>query len=998
MADPSHLEKMGRELKCPICLSLLNSAVSLPCNHVFCNLCIQKSMKSASECPVCKVPYRRREIRPALHMDNLVNIYKNMEIASGINIFVTQSAPPTKLSDKRTEAKDDSGCDGLETDGKGSRKSFKNEKEDYALDPVKPSFPTKKRVQVPQPLPETLEQSRKFEDKSDEYVINNVSTVQSEKPTAQTLVKKEEVVFKPFFWLRDDDEEKEKSSQEADNDEVMETPVLDAPAFSDIKDSDDEDPSINTKDEMQNKSIDADIFDSEFFEWTQRPCSPELCSSPVKVQDANIREADEVRGKEYQAAPVGIRMEEQLKIDGTSSAKSSNETCIAEPELEWQRAASSRTENDNQEAMKRLNKRGQRMSGKAQNKAKKSRNLGANHCGSSEEVPNMIQEKTSHHRGNSLELEKSCTLSKSDSARFDESPRDRLKESNLLVEERDSGHPDKTPVENLSAQLGKGSTKTLKNIKEGRGSRTCPVRSKKQRLDSHTSCMLGGASEIQCWSNKDQTLCSSFPLVGQHGSSDTMKKRNKQTQGSQPLPDLKSDKESRRTKRLKGQRENTVENHLFSIEDGEAAVDRLETPVTPRLLNGQVLDDITPAQTKRVFSNKDGEILRKCETILKKVKCAFCHSAEDTEASGEMVHYLNGKPVAADFDGTPKVIHSHKNCTEWAPNVFFENDTPINLEAELARSRRIKCSLCGNKGAALGCYERSCRKSFHIPCAKSIPEFRWDTENFVMLCPLHPTSALPCESPGPQKKESSSNGQSPVPRSQVKVTHKLNPHWKGNPGSSDKMILCCSGLSPLEKETVAEFERISGVTDMKNWCSDITHVIASVDAKGACSRTLKVLMGIKACIKAMEPVDEEQYEIKLDIHGNRDGPRLGRLRILNKGPKLFDSLKFYFSGDFLPSYKKCLHDLIIAAGGTILHRKPISEDKEDHQSGSSKLGTLILYSLELADHSELNKKNMILKRRISDAEALAKATGSQIASNLWILNSIAACKLQNLRE
>lgn len=99
--------------------------------------CIVKSMKSGSDCPVCKVPYRRRgmmlafyfqfeslslfsylkswskeegvfciyfiffasEVRAAPHMDNLVSIYKSMEIASGFNIFVTQNPPPsTKLS------------------------------------------------------------------------------------------------------------------------------------------------------------------------------------------------------------------------------------------------------------------------------------------------------------------------------------------------------------------------------------------------------------------------------------------------------------------------------------------------------------------------------------------------------------------------------------------------------------------------------------------------------------------------------------------------------------------------------------------------------------------------------------------------------------------------------------------------------------------------------------------------------------------------------------
>lgn len=38
------------------------------------------------------------EVRPAPHMDNLVSIYKSMEVASGINIFVTQNTSSTKLS------------------------------------------------------------------------------------------------------------------------------------------------------------------------------------------------------------------------------------------------------------------------------------------------------------------------------------------------------------------------------------------------------------------------------------------------------------------------------------------------------------------------------------------------------------------------------------------------------------------------------------------------------------------------------------------------------------------------------------------------------------------------------------------------------------------------------------------------------------------------------------------------------------------------------------
>nr|XP_028949128.1 protein BREAST CANCER SUSCEPTIBILITY 1 homolog [Malus domestica]XP_028949129.1 protein BREAST CANCER SUSCEPTIBILITY 1 homolog [Malus domestica] len=41
-------------------LSLLSYADSLKCNHLFCNICTVKSMKSGSFCPVYKIPYRRR--------------------------------------------------------------------------------------------------------------------------------------------------------------------------------------------------------------------------------------------------------------------------------------------------------------------------------------------------------------------------------------------------------------------------------------------------------------------------------------------------------------------------------------------------------------------------------------------------------------------------------------------------------------------------------------------------------------------------------------------------------------------------------------------------------------------------------------------------------------------------------------------------------------------------------------------------------------------------
>lgn len=61
-----------------------------------------------------------------------------------------------------------------------------------------------------------------------------------------------------------------------------------------------------------------------------------------------------------------------------------------------------------------------------------------------------------------------------------------------------------------------------------------------------------------------------------------------------------------------------------------------------------------------------------------------------------------------------------------APQAYFEGDMVKRLESELARSSKMKCGICGLKGAALGCLVKSCRKSYHLPCARGVSGCRWD--------------------------------------------------------------------------------------------------------------------------------------------------------------------------------------------------------------------------------------------------------------------------------
>ncbi|OVA08688.1 BRCT domain [Macleaya cordata] len=377
--------------------------------------------------------------------------------------------------------------------------------------------------------------------------------------------------------------------------------------------------------------------------------------------------------------------------------------------------------------------------------------------------------------------------------------------------------------------------------------------------------------------------------------------------------------------------------------------------------------------------------------------CAFCQTSRISEGSGPIVHIVNRKEVAADELSQSNVLHVHRKCMEWAPQVYFVGETVMNLESELARGAKLKCSRCGLKGAALGCYSGSCRKTYHVPCAVDISSCRWDYEGHRVLCPTHTSTKFPNER-SRRGKKLAVNPTTRMANEQMKV-------WVASRGATSELVLCGSSLSVEEKNLLAKFARISGVTVSKNWKPNVTHVIASTDEMGACSRTLKFLMAIlngrwvlkiewiKACMEAMDLVSEEPYEVSLDIHGCQDGPKNGRLRIIEKTPKLFSGLNLYFSGDFVPSYKGSLEELVLAAGGTVLTNSTLVS--QGCNKGIFSSTTLVVYSLDPPPNMESEEaSSVVIEERHKEAEALGEQSGSWVIGHTWILESIAASKLQ----
>ncbi|CAL5068851.1 unnamed protein product [Urochloa decumbens] len=403
--------------------------------------------------------------------------------------------------------------------------------------------------------------------------------------------------------------------------------------------------------------------------------------------------------------------------------------------------------------------------------------------------------------------------------------------------------------------------------------------------------------------------------------------------------------------------------------------------------------NVMDEHTRELKKQKSNDQVQRQTAMAGDWKCEFCHSSQVTECTGPLSHYLHGEPVEADQAWKSNVQHVHEKCIEWAPQAFFTGDVANNLEPELARASKIKCSVCGLKGAALGCLLKSCRKSFHVPCAHKINGCRWDEENFVMLCPTHSSKKLPCERSKSKKKAKIQQPSSDTDDLNSPSPMQMDELWIPSSVLTSEWLICGSALNSLERDILDEFGHRTGIAVTNNWSSNVTHVIANTDERGACARTLKVLMAIlsgkwvlnvnwlKACIEAREPIPEEPYEVRCDVHGSFDGPRTGRLRVMQQAPTLFAGLTFYFSGHFMPAYKVNLEDLIAAAGGLILEKTELSSS------------SFILYSVEPPQGNNLDTLDEIIKKREAEAEELAATVGCKAIPHTWLLDSIASCTL-----
>src|SRR5262249_20308884 len=91
---------LGRELRCAICLSLMNSPVSLPCSHFFCERCVEGLENSGCPllCPLCKQAFSRRQRAKDAAVCQLLHEYRTLYTMLGEQTELPDLSQPQEAS------------------------------------------------------------------------------------------------------------------------------------------------------------------------------------------------------------------------------------------------------------------------------------------------------------------------------------------------------------------------------------------------------------------------------------------------------------------------------------------------------------------------------------------------------------------------------------------------------------------------------------------------------------------------------------------------------------------------------------------------------------------------------------------------------------------------------------------------------------------------------------------------------------------------------------
>ncbi|KAK9722491.1 hypothetical protein K7432_002643 [Basidiobolus ranarum] len=117
--------------------------------------------------------------------------------------------------------------------------------------------------------------------------------------------------------------------------------------------------------------------------------------------------------------------------------------------------------------------------------------------------------------------------------------------------------------------------------------------------------------------------------------------------------------------------------------------------------------------------------------------CAFCNDEDPNILGG----FIGPQPfvyikVTTEGSKKRKSFWTHDACARYSPEVVQTKEGDwYNVSMALNRGRKMRCAVCKEKGATIGCFEAKCPKSYHILCTKKpMPHFE---KGVIFWCPQH---------------------------------------------------------------------------------------------------------------------------------------------------------------------------------------------------------------------------------------------------------------------
>jgi len=82
-------------------------------------------------------------------------------------------------------------------------------------------------------------------------------------------------------------------------------------------------------------------------------------------------------------------------------------------------------------------------------------------------------------------------------------------------------------------------------------------------------------------------------------------------------------------------------------------------------------------------------------------------------------------------------VYMHELCAIWTPDVYLDDTNRFkDLKKALKRCKKLRCSLCADFGAGLGCLNKECKQTYHFLCAKE-SNCLFVGSKFIIYCPDH---------------------------------------------------------------------------------------------------------------------------------------------------------------------------------------------------------------------------------------------------------------------